>query len=797
MHGRSVLREVDQSLAPGWPLAVAFLGLPLWWVLGVWQLMFFAMAVPMVRVLMSHRTTSMPRGFGMWFMWLVWLLTGLFVMQVHAPGTVADSSWTAYLPFAYRFAWYVAATVAALYIINSRPQISAERIARILAWLFVILIAGGLLGHVAPNINFPSAFQSVLPRSLAQQSFVRDLLQVQVAQVQTFLGAPQARPSAPFPYTNEWGLVTACTLPFFVAAWWNRSRGWRLGAVVVMGAAAFTIISSLNRGMWVAILVMAGFLVLRSAALGKVRPLVLGACVVVVVAVLVPITPLGDLVQARLDNPHSDQVRSNLGLHAATTALEGSPVIGFGTTRDVEGNFVSIAGGATAACPNCAPPPLGTHGQLWLMIFGAGFVGAGLYVIFLVGQLLRGMGARSPYGVAALCTLLTLTITLPIYPAVGVGLYIGFVSVGILALEPRRQLTTVQEVTRPLLRRAVALAVCVLLGGAGGAMTHAVLGAPVVATQRLFVPDADFGGVLGTRSTTLDTEARLATSDAVVDAVARASELPPSVAREGLGVGAETNTRVLVMSYTAKDQDVAVRSVEAATTAYLRERQTMIASANQSLERRLSEKRNDLGSLYREVYPYRSTQQNQVVWPQLDQIRQRLDETGSTLLHLSEASTGESISAPTVARSSDPAVIRVGSGLAIGFLLGVPLIRVGDRFGLRFGSRKAGPTGLDIPVIATVLPGDVNHAVRILRSHPPVSGVIADPRHLSAVRMASHIDENLERRTFTTNRAVYVVDQRSRVSQLRRLSRHYADLGVEPMGVIVCASTRHRSRRIR
>ncbi len=781
---------------PGWPLAVAFLGLPVWWILGIWQLMFFAMTVLMLRELMRYRSTLMPRGFGVWLMWLAWLLTGLFVMQVHAPGTLPDSSLTAYLPFAYRFAWYVAATVVALYIINARPRISPEWISRVLAWFFVILVAGGLLGLAVPSLEFPSLLQAALPRGLAKQSIVQDLLHVQVAQVQTFLGDPQARPSAPFAFTNEWGLVIACTLPYLVAAWWYRGRSWRVAAVVVLIAAGVTIISSLNRGTWVAVLAIVGFLILRSAALGKVRLLAVAVGLVVAAGALVLVTPLGDLVQARLDSPHSDSVRSNLGIHAATTTAQGSPVIGFGTTRDVTGNFVSIAGGATAACPNCVPPPLGTHGQLWLLIFGAGFVGAALYVIFLVGQLVRHLGVRSPTGVAALCSLLTLTVTLPVYSAVGVGLFIGFVGVGVLSREHDTGLAPIQDITHPLLRHSALVATCVLAGGAGGLLTHVALGSPVVATQRLFIPDADLGGVPGTRATTLDTEANLATSDAVVRAVAAKTGANPSTVRHRLVPSAATNTRVLILSYRSDDQDDAVRSVETASQAYLDERQSRIVAANRSLEDRLTRKRDDLTDLYGAIYPYRSSNQNQIVWPELYAIRENVDETDKTLRETQEAAPGESISAAIVTRSSDPAVIRVGSGLAIGFLVGVPLILIGDRYWRRFGSRPSGPTGLPIPVIATVGTHDADAGVEALRAHPPPSALIADPDHASAMRLASRIEERLAGRTSPSSRAVYVVDERSRVSRVRRMYRHHAGLGVEPMGVVVCVRA-HRSRKRR
>src|SRR5690625_6001911 len=106
------------SSTPLWPLAMPFVGLPLWWLLGLWQIMFFLMAGVMLMYLVRHRSITMPRGFWIWLAWLAWLLTGLFVMQVHAPGTVEGVSTGRYLVFGYRYGWYRAATIVALYVVT-------------------------------------------------------------------------------------------------------------------------------------------------------------------------------------------------------------------------------------------------------------------------------------------------------------------------------------------------------------------------------------------------------------------------------------------------------------------------------------------------------------------------------------------------------------------------------------------------------------------------------------------------------------------------------------------------------
>src|SRR5690625_7482925 len=93
---------------------------------------------------------------------------------------------------------------------------------------------------------------------------------------------------------------------------------------------------------------------------------------------------------------------------AVQSTIEGSPVVGFGTTRNVLGNFNSIAGGASDVCPNCEPPPVGTHGQVWLATFGAGLVGTAIYVSFLLTQFFGNLRSQSPYAGAALASILTM-----------------------------------------------------------------------------------------------------------------------------------------------------------------------------------------------------------------------------------------------------------------------------------------------------------------------------------------------------------------------------------------------------
>src|SRR5699024_10182843 len=110
-----------------------------------------------------------------------------------------------------------------------------------------------------------------------------------VADIQSVLGAPEPRPTMPFAYANTWGSVMSLTLPFFLAGWFKFGWSWqRVFAPVVLGAAAVPIVYSLNRGLWFSLAV--GAILLIVLQLRKGRPAVIVATVaigaVVVLALL-------------------------------------------------------------------------------------------------------------------------------------------------------------------------------------------------------------------------------------------------------------------------------------------------------------------------------------------------------------------------------------------------------------------------------------------------------------------------------------------------------------------------------
>ena len=167
-----------------------------------------------------------------------------------------------------------------------------------------------------------------------------------------------------------------------MVGWFGRDAGWRRSfAPFVLLVAAVPIVMSLNRAMWASIAVGIIYYVVRLVLKGRMLALIGAALCVLVASLLFCSSPLAELSVSRLENPHSNERRGNLLPETVASTAEGSPVLGFGSTRDVQGSFAPSPAG-TADCPGCEVPPLGTQGQLWGVIFSHGFVGAAAFLAF-------------------------------------------------------------------------------------------------------------------------------------------------------------------------------------------------------------------------------------------------------------------------------------------------------------------------------------------------------------------------------------------------------------------------------
>jgi len=605
------------ALRPGWPLSVLFVGYPVWWALGISEFVCMAMGLVMLADLVRRRRIAAPRGFGWWLLFLSWIPVGIVLLHVDAPGAVADNSSTRYLTFIYRVIWYVTATLALLYVGNNRAELPTRRLMRIMAAMFLTVTAGGLLGVLAPHFEFTSLAEYLLPNSLSNNSFVFHLIHPTAAQLQDVLGYQAPRPAAPFAYTNTWGLNYACFLPFFVMAWFAKDAGWRrYVAPFVLLIGAVPVIYSLDRGMWAALIVIALFVAARSALLG--RPVLLAGVVAGAGAVvgLVLLTSLGGVVQDRFTHQNSNQGRTNLGTLTVDSVTHSSPIVGLGSTRNVQGNFNTITGGATADCPRCSPPALGTQGQLWLVVFCQGVVGLLLYLAFFTLMLLRHIHLRTPEAAAASCVLVVGFVTLPVYNSLGVALMAIMIACGVLWREGRADTVarhagpltghlpaepTIEGYLAPLRRYAVLVLACTLAGGLVAGLWQRHRGVDQAAVSTVLLPAAANYPTVADGPMNMDTEAQLITTPAVLAAVAKATGLHQPVDASSLTVTATPNTRILHIRYVDRGASAAVKGVSAATTEYLHARRTQLMARKKTEQDTLSKRAAQLDSALRSV----------------------------------------------------------------------------------------------------------------------------------------------------------------------------------------------------
>ncbi len=793
-------RRGSPLLQPGWPLVLLFVGYPLWWLLGIAQIACLAAAAVMFLELLQRRVIAAPKSFGWWLLFLAWTLVGVLLLQVNAPGAVAGSANTRYFTFAFRFSWYLAATIFLLYIGNMRRELSVERITGAFSWMFVTVVAGGIIGILVPHLNFPSALEAVLPHHLANTPFVHVLLHPTIAQLNSVGGALNARPSAPFPYANLWGLNYACLVPFFILGWCSARSGWkRVAGPVVLLVSLVPVLESQNRGLWLALIAMGVFVAVRYALAGRMKMLAgLVGIFVFLVGVLV-MTPVGAQIQNRLDTASSNETRTNLGLQTVESVSQASPVVGLGSTRNVQGSFSSIAGGETASCPLCSPPALGTQGHLWLVVFSSGFGGLVLYLGFFVMQFARHVRLHSDLVTVGLAVIIAHAVTLPVYDSVGPSMFFIMGAVGLLwraDLEARTNGATrsalgsgptVGGYLGMLRAHRRLIAVFMVLGLIGGAAWPALHGTPSTATLSVLVPPEPTYVAKASHPVTIDTEAQFANStsvsDAILDAVSHDAKIDP----DRLEVTATPNTRILHLTYSAANPKSATSAVTAAANALLQLRARNMQARQAAVLKALRLRADALDKAIKTVdtsgVSLKSSTKELNLFGKAELLRRTnqelLSEAGQVGSQIAQATSipldvGHLVRPATVTLDTGRWLVALASGMMLGLLVALLTSLLRDAVTVRVRRAKdiTGTTGL--PILAEV-PG----------------ALVGDPRiWLGEATSAA--------RLFRAASCLGVGNDATSVSVARRLNRVLDESGTSrPRGRPASAGDPHGAGRLR
>ena len=433
---------------PGWPLTALLVLYPLWWALGMGTLAVFLLAVPMALQLWRRRPVRVPPGFGIWLLFLVWVLASTIMLPANPPGTLPDTVSGRVVSVAFNLAGYLSATIILLYAGNlSEEEFPRRRLVRQLGFFFMVVLAGGLLGTFAARFEFTSVVEVLLPGNVAQNGFVRSLVHPAASQLQEVLGFESPRPSAPFGYTNTWGNCLALLLGWFFVSWLrDGSARRRVIGLAGLALTAIPVVYSLNRGLWAGLGLIVVFMAVRLAMRGRLA--LIGALIVglLLAGTVVAASPLATIVEARFENPKSNAIRA-FTLERTLDVVGESPILGFGATRAALGSSNSIAVGADAQCPRCGNPTLGSNGQLWLLLIAQGFGGAALYIGFFLRSLWAYRRDRTPIGDAGLLALALPLFFMFVYNALTMPLVISFLS---LALLWRNQQERAREETEGL-----------------------------------------------------------------------------------------------------------------------------------------------------------------------------------------------------------------------------------------------------------------------------------------------------------------------------------------------------------
>lgn len=716
LRGQAATRR-HTLFQPGWPITFAFAGFPLWWVLGISNFIGHIAAVLLLLELLRRRRIRVPRSFGMWLLFLSWVAVGALLLQVDAPYATPVTSVGTYMTWAYRFGWYLSATVFMLYIGNMREELSSQRISRSLSMFFLTIVAGGWLAALMPGLEFPSVLEVALPRGISQIEFVNFLIHPTVVQDYAASAAGHARPSAPFAYANFWGLNFACALPFFIVDWFGPKSGWRrrsLGVLILLLAAVPAILSW-NRGLWLAVLAMIALLAVRSAVRGHFKTLVLLVVATAVVVGTILLSPLGEVIQSRLDNPASNSTRSQLATLTTDSTLEGSPIVGFGSTRDSATSFYSIAGGDRPNCPDCSPPAMGTQGQLWLVLFAQGLLGVVFFYGFLLIWVARGLRMRLAASTAALCAVLAHLLTMTVYDSLGIGTVVLLVAIALLWREyddshPPGPATggiyTMGGYLRLLWHNFAWVSVWGVCGALLGAGVQLSMGNPVIADVSMIVP-AESASDSPSLAASLDTLNQVAQGATVRSAIANASGGDAG----SLEITATPNSRILNLRYTDHDMGSALAGVSAGADAVLSAHSKLLEQERASVVKELDAQ---YAALLRSLA---------IVDTTLSRTEQRGDVTGTALLQQTRAAiladsasiANESarvgsitfevgrVTRPATARVTyDPLLVKAVSGLMLGLLAGALTARVRDARRRRVARVRDLSSALGTGVIARV-----------------------------------------------------------------------------------------------
>lgn len=368
-------RPPAASTLPAWPLAALFAGYPVWWAVGLVDVAWILMAGVMALLLLRTSDVRAPRGFGWWLIFIVWML--LSASQLDTLGRAVG--------FTYRALIYVSAGILLLYVYNARTHLTERAVTGLMTVFWVVTVVGGYLGLLLPTTVFRTPLSYVLPGFLLQNELVNHMVIRRFAQYNPegwFVVDP--RPSAPFLYTNNWGNAYSLLLPF-VVVYLVKVRGERRfwAVLAMLPLSLVPALLTLNRGMFLGLGVAGVYLAVRYLLLGNPRVLLGVAGLGLVGGLLFVQLSVDEQLGSRVEGTSTTEDRAEI-YRQTIVSVQDSPLFGLGAPRP-------------STNPNI--PPVGTHGQFWMVLHSHGAPGVVFYLGWFVNALVRSVRRKDVTGI--------------------------------------------------------------------------------------------------------------------------------------------------------------------------------------------------------------------------------------------------------------------------------------------------------------------------------------------------------------------------------------------------------------
>lgn len=396
----------EASALPRWPFALPFVGYPVAWLLGIGDLIWPLAALVMLGFLLRSRDVCVPRGSLTWFAFLMWVACSMVAIDTF--GRVIGAG--------YRLALYMAAAIMAMYVYNSWKTLTLRFVTGVMTVFLGIMTAGGCIAMLFPRLTFVTPLYFLVPGSLRSNELINEMIIRRVTQWTANTWIPQdPRPSAPFVYTNTWGNVYSLVLPlavlYLVQVWHTRRR---LPVLLLILASLIPAASTLNRGMYIGLGIVAIWYLIQAFRRGAFREVAIVLFVSAAGVVAVLLSSLGDRLVTRVATTSSTEDRAELYLTTLMETLQ-SPIFGYGAPR-----------------PAAAPwlPSLGTQGQFWTVLFSHGVIGAVLFIGFLASRWVRSI-RRTDVAGAVLGGLILATLVETAYYGMMTGIAFTFVAIAL------------------------------------------------------------------------------------------------------------------------------------------------------------------------------------------------------------------------------------------------------------------------------------------------------------------------------------------------------------------------------